>query len=61
MYDELFITLKKINSKKENPVPEMLLEKILDLVIRYPLEDERKKCQQQIEFVIDQALVVDKL
>lgn len=60
MYDELFITLKKINSKKECPVPEILLEKILALVIRYPLDDERKKCQQQIEFVIDQTLRVDK-
>ena len=60
MYDELFITLKKINSKKENPVPENIIEKILNLVIKYPLDDERKKCQQQIEFVIDQTFGVDK-
>jgi len=54
MYDELLITLKKINNKSERPIQEAIIESILALVIKYPLDDERKKCQDQIEIVLSQ-------
>lgn len=59
MYDELLITLKKINNKSDKPVPESIIENILALVIKYPLDDERNKCQDQIEVVLSQSFGID--
>jgi len=52
--DELFIVLEKTNARVKEPVNEELLKQILSRVIRNPLDADRAKCQDQIDYLIKQ-------
>lgn len=52
LYEELLEVLRETNNERENPVTEAVLEEILALVIKNPLEEDRKRCQSQIELVL---------
>jgi len=47
VYTELLNILKEINNTKESKVPEEILEEVLAIVIKNPLDDDRVKCQDQ--------------
>lgn len=50
--EDLLKILLKTNSEAHNPVDEELLKQILSLEIQYPLEDDRKRCQEGIKQVL---------
>ncbi len=53
-HEEMISVLKITNDKMKNPVPERILQVVLALVIKNPLEKDRLKCQEQIQQVIFQ-------
>ncbi|MFQ6060944.1 MAG: hypothetical protein ACE5KV_06600 [Thermoplasmata archaeon] len=54
LYEELLEVLRETNSEREDPVEDKVLEEILALVIKNPLEEDRKRCQSQIEVILKQ-------
>ncbi|NLJ37181.1 MAG: hypothetical protein GX432_00245 [Candidatus Atribacteria bacterium] len=54
VYDQLLDVLKKINNTKESKVPEDILAAVLKIVMRNPLDDDRRKCQDQIKLILSQ-------
>lgn len=58
--DELLVVLKKINKENGCPVGEKILERIIALVVKNPLEDDRARCQDQISEIIAQHVGVGK-
>lgn len=58
--DELLVVLKKISREKGSPVDEKILERVIALVVKNPLEDDRARCQDQISEIIAQYVGVAK-
>lgn len=56
LFEELLEVLKETNSEREKPVNEELLKEILALVMKSPLDEDRKRCQNQIEEILIQRL-----
>ena len=54
--EEIFEVLKEINEEKGKKVEEDLLKWIIDRVIKNPLDEDRKKCQDQIEKILQEYL-----
>jgi hypothetical protein len=54
VYDQLLNVLNKINGTKESRVPDDILAKVLAIVMRNPLEEDRGKCQDQIKSILSQ-------
>lgn len=53
-HEEMISVLKITNDKRKNPVPEKVLQTVMALVIKNPLEKDRLKCQEQIQHVLFQ-------
>ena len=53
---EIVDILKEINKRTDLPVDEELLVQIMDREIRYPLDEDRGKCQEQILTIITQRI-----
>jgi hypothetical protein len=51
---EMLQIIEKVNKKSKNPVDNKLLEQILALVIKNPLDEDRALCQDQIQELIKQ-------
>jgi hypothetical protein len=49
---ELVKVLIKTNTASLQPIKEDVLRDILALVIQYPLDDDRQKCQEEIRKVM---------
>jgi hypothetical protein len=58
--DELLVVLKKINSENGSPVDGKILEQIIALVVKNPLEEDRARCQDQISEIIAQYVGATK-
>jgi len=54
--NELLNILKEANNKLPIKTDVSLIEHILSIVIMNPLEEDRKRCQEQIKFVINQRV-----
>ena len=57
---ELLVVLKKINRETGTPVDDKMLERIIALVVKNPLEEDRARCQDQISEIIAQYVEVEK-
>ncbi|MHA1882231.1 MAG: hypothetical protein ACTSUO_04220 [Candidatus Thorarchaeota archaeon] len=53
--EELFEASRNANTKLGNKIDNVLLERILALVVKHPLNEDRKVCQDQIFEVIKQS------
>ncbi len=53
-FEEMVSVLKKVNEGMDEQVDEKLLEQILALVMRNPLDSDRGRCQDQIMELIKQ-------
>ncbi len=53
-FEEMVSVLRQVNKEEKEPVYEKLLEQILDLVIKNPLDSDRRGCQDQIMELIKQ-------
>lgn len=53
-FEEMVSVLKKVNEEMDEQVDEILLEQILALVMRKPLDSDRGRCQDQIMELIKQ-------
>jgi len=51
--EELYDVLNQVNSKMGNLAEEADLKKILSIIIMNPLDDDRKRCQEQIKYIIN--------
>lgn len=51
---EMLQIIEKVNKKSKNPVDNKLLEQILAIVIKNPLDEDRALCQDQIQELIKQ-------
>lgn len=51
---ELLKVLLKTNSSSLQPINEEILKNILNLVIIYPLNEDREKCQEEIMKIVSQ-------
>ena len=49
---DLLRVLLKTNSASLHPIGEDVLKDILALVIQYPLDEDREKCQEEIKKII---------
>jgi hypothetical protein len=49
---DLLKILLKTNSSSLQPINEQVLKDILKLVVQYPLDDDREKCQEEIKKVL---------
>ncbi len=58
-FEEMVSILKRINKEADESVPDNLLEEILALVLKNPLESDRGKCQEQIMTIINQRVEGD--
>lgn len=56
MNEDLYATLEKLNSKREEPVDSELLKQIIAIVIKNPLIEDRARCQDQIHIIVKQSL-----
>jgi hypothetical protein len=54
LFEELLEVLKDTNRKREDLVDNKVLKEILSLVVKNPLEEDRKRCQNQIELILIQ-------
>jgi len=54
--EELLSVLIKINTYKDEPLNEKLIEQILSIVMLNPLKDDRKSCQEQLKYLIEQQV-----
>lgn len=54
--DELLQVLEDINSSQENQIDNEIIRELLSIVILNPLDDDRKDCQDQIKFYIEQKI-----
>lgn len=52
--EEMIDVLNDINKELGNSIPNSLLEEILELVMKSPLDDDRGRCQDQIQKLINQ-------
>lgn len=55
-FDELVEVLQRTNRLRNDQASDELLRKIVALVIRNPLEENRAQCQDQIAIVISQTI-----
>ena len=53
-FKEMVLVLKQVNEKSKNPVDLQLLEQILALVMKNPLDSDRGMCQDQIMTLLKQ-------
>lgn len=53
-FSELLAILKKVNRERETPVDDGLLEQVVALVMRNPLDEDRSGCQEQIGTILNQ-------
>lgn len=51
---DLLKVLLKTNSSSIQPIKEEILKGILNLVIIYPLNEDREKCQEEILKIVSQ-------
>jgi len=54
--EELLHVLKRINKERRDPVDEAILNQVMALVIKHPLDEDRTTCQTQIEEIINQRV-----
>lgn len=54
--EELLSVLKEINEEREEPLEESVLEEVLALVIKNPLDQDRARCQEQVKTVLSQKI-----
>lgn len=52
--EEMVNVLNEINKELDNAIPNHLLEEVLKLVMKSPLDDDRGRCQEQIQKLINQ-------
>lgn len=45
-----------LNRRRSNPQQDIVLAEILTLVMKYPLEEDRGKCRENIERVLEQRM-----
>ena len=57
---ELLAVLKKINRENGSPVDDKILERVIALVVKNPLDEDRARCQGQISEIIAQYVGVEK-
>ncbi|CAD7768012.1 hypothetical protein FHEFKHOI_01949 [Candidatus Methanoperedenaceae archaeon GB50] len=55
-FEEMVSVLKRMNKEADESVPDNLLEEILALVFKNPLDSDRGKCQEQIMTIINQRV-----
>jgi hypothetical protein len=55
-FDELVEVLQRTNQLHNDQASDELLRKIVALVVRNPLEEDRAQCQEQIAVIISQAV-----
>lgn len=55
-FDDLIEVLRKVNHGRPDPVDEELLRKIVALVIKNPLDEDRAHCQEQLALIISQHI-----
>ncbi len=55
-FEEMVSVLKRMNKEADESVPDNLLEEILALVLKNPLDSDRGKCQEQIMTIINQRV-----
>ena len=53
---DLVDVLHRINRKRAQPVDEELLDQVLALVIKNPLDEDRAHCQEQIKTILYQRI-----
>lgn len=58
--DELLKFLFKTNSSMLQPVDEKVIKSILDLVVQYPLDDDREICQEEIKKLLMKKELLEK-
>jgi hypothetical protein len=51
---DLLKVLLKTNSSSLQPIKQEVLQNILNLVIMYPLNEDRDKCQEEIKKIVSQ-------
>ena len=54
--EELLQILEDINSSQENQIDNEIIRELLSIVILNPLDEDRKDCQDQIKFYIEQKI-----
>ena len=54
--EEIFEVLKEINEEKGKEIDNDLLERIIAIVIKNPLDEDRRRCQDQIDMILQQYL-----
>ena len=54
--EELIQVLDEINSSIETPIDKQILREILSIVMLNPLDEDRKDCQDQIKYYIEQKI-----
>ncbi|HKZ64639.1 MAG TPA: hypothetical protein VJ400_09380 [Thermoplasmata archaeon] len=52
--DEMFEVLRRTNRQRRNPVDNALLEQVMALVVKNPLDEDRARCQDAIEMILRQ-------
>jgi len=54
--NELVDVLNRINSNQKNPVDPKILKQVIALVVLNPLDEDRAKCQDQINMILSQSI-----
>lgn len=49
---DLLKVLLRTNASSLQPIKEDILKDILQLVVQYPLDDDREKCQEEIKKIV---------
>ncbi|MFQ5911052.1 MAG: hypothetical protein ACE5IJ_10095 [Thermoplasmata archaeon] len=50
--EDMLDVLRRVNGERKEPVDEDLLEQIIALVLKNPLEEDRGRCQEQVATII---------
>ncbi len=50
--EEIFEVIKEISKSKGNIVEDQLLKEVIALVLKNPLDEDRKRCRKQIDAII---------
>lgn len=54
--EEMLEVLRRTNRQRTIPVDEKLLEQVMALVVRNPLDEDRARCQDEIGMILAQQL-----
>jgi hypothetical protein len=55
--EELLAVLLRTNKKRNKPVDDQILKSILSIVIMNPLEENRGKSQEQIQYILSKTRI----